>query len=378
MNFSKNNSTFNFKKNKKVLISAIATICALSLVACENIDISQLRIQRESEIQSQTSTETIATSISGEDPTNKDLTSDPSVMTDPTGPTEFRDNFGQLLPVGSKIITQDDFKNIWAYTQYYGSTDMGLDNPNLLSYIQGYFNDATLTMDDINFLQYYGSNTTQKDAFDTQINALINGQKIDIDFELVRYILEENNLRMWVDEIPYSYFENNFPDIIDEIQEYGYVQVQDRNYDPSHKDFLENYGFDGYSYASINIDGSDELKKELEYDIFNTACSYNAYRNYYLYNYSATSLVEMARTTDGKIIWVPTEIEYNQIMTKTNQIPGCENLDIMYPESREDLINSGMDLDGYDEFYTFVVGQNTLVDTASAKSDDGGSRSRSN
>lgn len=378
MNFSKNSSTFNFKKNKKVFISAIATICALSLAACENIDISQLRIQRQTEVEGQTSTETIATSISGEGPTNTSISPGSSSVTDPTGPTEFKDNFGQLLPVGNKIITLDDYNNFCSYTVYYGFTDIGMDNPYLLSYIQDYFNDSTLTLDDINFLQFYGSNFTQKNGFDDFINTLTNGQAFAIDFDLLRYILEENNLRMWVDEIPYSYFETNFPDIMKGIEEYGCFEVQDKNYDPSHWDLLKGYGFDGYSYASITIDGTEEQRKELEYDIFNTASLYNMYRNYYLYYYEDTSLREIARTTDGKIIWVPTEIEYNQIMRKTNQIPGCENIDIMYPESREDLINSGIDLDRYDEFYTFVIGQNTLVDTASAKSDDGGSRSRSN
>ena len=183
------------------------------------------------------------------------------------------------------------------------------------------------------------------------------------DMDLIRYIMSQNNLRFWIDELPYSLFETMFPDYIKLYTE-RLQKIRTGSISRKDDDFESIVcSSDSFFYFVRNLHGSfknaddsyfaEISENDLRGLIYRQMSTYNRERMVYLLasrNFSCKQ-IEIGRTPDGKYVAVPTKEQYEKVMGDFHGIPECENLDILKVETRDDLVDAGIDVDKYDKLF---------------------------
>ncbi|MBO4494240.1 MAG: hypothetical protein J5752_00110 [Clostridiales bacterium] len=186
------------------------------------------------------------------------------------------------------------------------------------------------------------------------------------DIDLIRYIMSRNNLRFWIDELPYSLFESMFPNFIELYSERaiqikaGFISPEDCNFECIVCPETPFMYFVSNLHGSFkNADNSyiDEIAEtELRGLIYRQMSTYNTQRMVYLLASRVYSCgqIDLGRTEDGKYVAVPTKEQYEKMMSDFHSIPGCETMDILKVETRDDLIAAGIDVDRYDKLFNKI------------------------
>ena len=344
-----------FNSNKRLLVIAVSLPCALSMVGC------MTSVSARDDVNTQitgTSSTIVQSELDTSDTTEISETS--------AKPSSFDDYVDETLPnnrISEKSYDITEFRkaSIW-----FSSVGIGYGNPRLLKCVKEFFSNDSLGTEDI---PYYSSPGSE---YEVELNGFVNSE----DFDYVRYVLEENNLRMWIDEIPYEFFEEKFPDYVKICNQDKFFDLDDQYGDYFWTNGM-SHGYNG-SLALMQYDSNNIDKMKLA--TFIQLAHYNRTREAIATNISDNDdkttkygYIETGVTRDGKYVWCPTKLQYRVVQNDVKRLPKCENVDILIPETREDLIASGIDVEKYDEMCEELFGGAKMKKN---KTQDDQSRSR--
>ena len=337
-----------FSTGKKMIVLAASVSCMFSMVGCM-MNIGQSRDSNNLSSNSASSSE-----ITTFDTSSLESSEITDTVQIPSETLSFEERVDKIVPSKNIVLTEDEIQNFLNSTgiEWCGSYYLGFANPLLKAKIQEYFSDNTLEVQDLSGVHSTWYEEFYNDDFKRSLNYF------DIDY--VRYVLEENGLRLWVDEIPYEFFAEKFPDYVKLCNDGKYIDLditfnEDFVYNVlNHHNYVyisDETNFDG---RQISLDYSDSKNEKLfRLSSFIQLVRYNYYRDYISSSYlqSNGGRIEQGLTEDGRYVWVPTEKQYNSFQEQyLSMVPRCENVDILVPESREDLVASGIDVEKYDDF----------------------------
>ena len=325
-----------FSTKKKILVIAVSVPCIFNMVGClRNVESSKSNNFSDSSIT--TSTDYIES-------TSESMSIDTVETT--TEPSSFQDYLGETIPV--KKIDQSNFnyEDLTIFIGDIGGYGLGRDNPMLLQKLREYFSDDSLETIDIPYF------VDPENSFDSVMDSI--DMRLDMDF--IRYIFEENGWRLWIDPIPDSYKEEKFPEIVDKFKHNKYLDLNAQYWDGFYYQ-PDKYGFDGKHITSV-----DYLNPENE-ELLQLVCVMQIQNYNELWEELAATMkndtvdsIEIGLTADGHYMWYPSEQQFNIFSHFFHKIPGCENIDILVPETREDLMASGINVEKYDEMCEKVFG----------------------
>ncbi len=150
----------------------------------------------------------------------------------------------------------------------------------------------------------------------------------------VRAIMQINGWRFGIDEIPYDYIYQRFPGFMDSVYETGDIPILPMDpRDPNFTTMTDPIAFNNmYDY---------------DYVMFLAITGYNDVRVTYIYNNPygnidnlTDDILQVRDAETGRNVLVPTEEQYYQMMDDITSIPGCENVDIRFVETRENFYES--------------------------------------
>lgn len=340
---------FKFNNNKKLMILAISVTTAISMCSCEQV--SSIISSKSAEIESSTSqivqpSESVIVS-----PTTSSTETQESSKPEPTG---FEDYIDETEP-HAEPIGQNDYDAIKGWLHLCRN---GMDNPILIKYLKQYFNNNDITIDDVDYLCHIGhtdsSNASGYDGGFSDLIASLKDSTFTIDINFIRYVMSRNNLRFWGDETNYSLMYNLFPEYVSILNNEDYDTLSKLENDKRLDDFHDSREND-YSIINFYEFNGENFDDFFYYYLYRDISEFNVVR--YECILDDPSCVELGRNSQGYIVIVPTEIQYNKYNNGFNQVPGCENIDILKVETREDLINSlGLEtVEFYDEVYDQIL-----------------------
>lgn len=221
--------------------------------------------------------------------------------------------------------------------------DTGYDSPILrqilIDYVEektGIYNDS-ITIDNFRFFQFGGKGSHLYDCGLT-FNSIAEQSENGISsytLPFVRAVLIENDLRYIIDEIPYSYFEEKFPDIMNNYSSFEY------------RDSLalkQSELYDKYDIDTVDLSTLPDDEREIIE--FYYLCGYNFSRTSYIYKHNIKQVRDI---NTNKIQLNPNEGQLKEINKGVSKIPGFidnvmevetkENYHECYGEYPEDVVN---------------------------------------
>lgn len=264
-------------------------------------------------------------------------------------PTGFEDYIDETIPSKKLDFGNINFDDFFLQSYNVGSIFLGYDNPQLQQFVKDYFNDDSLNTCDIPYYSYTGAN------FDGIFNTFY--ETMDLDY--VRFVLEENDLRFLDDQISYEYLEEKFPQYISLCKAGGFSQLDN--------DFINIFVLEAQQNG-YNGNLIEYYENSGDYDKTQLACFMQlAYYNYNRDRLAANmpdkdddhikyGFIETGETLDGEYVWCPTELQYRVVKNRVKHLSKCENINILVPETREDLIASGIDVEKYDKMCEELFG----------------------
>ena len=302
-----------------------ASVLLLTLNGCnKNKNVS---VQETSE-----STSVEASAESGESETTK------------PEPTGFEDYIDETVPANMISFSNVETDDLFYYSCDFGSYLIGRGNPKLVKILRNYNSNPKLNVEDVSSFEFVPKEAEVYDKL------YYSNQQFDLDF--IRYIYSENNLRLFIDEIPYEYFADRFPEYIKLCNEGKFTSI-DLPYLNSFPDEV------GYKSSLLDMDYSDSNKHDIEsISCFRHLGEFNYFRECIAANFPKDygGAIANGKSVDGKYVWCPTEEQYMRVMEYIHKLPKCENVDILIPETREDLIASGIDVEKYDDMCEQLFG----------------------
>ena len=279
--------------------------------------------------------------------TESQTTSEITETTKPE-PTGFEDYIDETVP-NNKIPVKDiDVSSLLDSSVWFSGVGLGYGNPRLLKCVRNFFSNQSLGTEDV---QIYSS-------VDSDYDAEIRHVTSD-DFDYIRYVLEENGLRLFIDEIPYEFFAEKFPDYVDISNKDKFPDLDYEFYEY----FFLNGKSNGYNGNLISMTCDSNNIDKIRLASFIILVRYNVSREAIATNISDNDskttkygYIETGLTPDGRYVWCPTKLQYRVVQNDVKRLPKCENVDILIPETREDLIASGVDVEKYDEMCEKVFG----------------------
>ena len=229
---------------------------------------------------------------------------------------------------------------------------IGFDNPKLLEVLRDYYKDDDLTLSDVNYMQV---DELMLDGYSGDQFAEINmGRILDLDF--VRYILAENGLRLWVDEIPFAFFEENFPEL---VEKYNMCNLEDLfNMYNSYSDlwdFVASYDENHENaYSSFVSDGDEKALEWHRIWLFEALKDYNIMRLVFTDDNTKDRIhgkIDIVETIDGKNVYDFDDSGYESLSRRTRELYHCENVIIGEVETLEQLKESGINVDLYQQVW---------------------------
>lgn len=325
--------------SKGLTISAIVLILVLVLLssACGKNPKDSNNKSIESVSDETITSSTIETALVSESDASEDTTPEP------TGFVGYAD---ETVPENEIDLTQVDMSQFSLGCAESGGYGLGRGNPDLLAFARRFFSNDSLEINDIPY--FYNPDESYEGPF--------NGIQSALDLDYVRYVLEENGLRLWVDEIPYSYFEEKFPEYTDDCRQKKFLDINVQYWDGFFYQ-ADKYGFDGKNLTTVDYTNGEYT------DIMKLAC----FMNLYCYNdfreqiattiqNNKVGIIQQGLTPDGKYVWCMNEEQHRSFSVRVHKMSKCENVDILIPESREELAASGIDVEKYDEMTEVLFG----------------------
>lgn len=349
---------YNFKKGKKLTIFALSVVTALSLCSCRQIESmvsSNHGVTKSTDTYTVQHTDSLTIDSSSYESSSDVVTS--STNNTDVNPTIPDDSTMETMTHGEPI-TQDDYEAISsiAYAFY-----NGMDSPVLLDFIRYYYNDDSLTIDDVDYLCHIGHINSDKPAgynsgFTDFVQSLVT-PPVQLDINFIRYVYSRNSLRLWEDEFDDTLMNYLFPEyasMVDSNEKSAYMKLDDIRWSKEVRDFYEGGSHD-YSIASLY-----EYEANNNFGVFDFI-TYDMLGNFNNSKYTVVledaDIVEIRRNGDGDIVVVPNEMQLNKYNNGFRSIPGCENIDISKVETRDDLIASmGIEtVELYDQVYDQIL-----------------------
>jgi len=266
-------------------------------------------------------------------------------------PTGFEDYVDETIPNNKISLNNVDMNDFIVKQINFGGVGMGYGNTKLLSFVRSYFSDNSLNTVDIPYYESPGHN----------YDDVLSGFQESVDIDFIRYVLEENGLRFWIDEIPTEFFREKFPDYYDLVNkgDNSYIIIEDEifNY------FVRNGSMNGYNGSLADFYSSGGNREKTTQACLIQLMYYNQDREKIVANMpdnddhtTKYGCIKTGLTPDGKYVWCLTKLQYRVVQNDTKRLPKCENIDILIPETRDDLIASGVDVEKYDEMCKKLFG----------------------
>ena len=195
--------------------------------------------------------------------------------------------------------------------------------------------DSTSTLSDVNYFQgtQFMAEMTSQVKFSDEFS--MNDTSLSpTALSYVRAILQLNGWRFGIDEIPFDYINQRFPLFVQSMYENGELPSLMQGEDSVAIEYLT----DPLSYTNMY---------DYDYAVFTSIMMYNYARSCYIYNNPYGNLdnltddvLQVRDAETGRNVLVPTEEQYYQMMEDITSIPGCENVDIRFVETRENFYES--------------------------------------
>lgn len=316
------------KSYTRICAIAVAAGCVLSVSGCgKKQDESNVQPSADAFVESTSETSILETT-----------------ETTKPEPTGFEDYIDETVPANMISFSSVETDDIVYYSYNIGSYYIGRGNPKLEAFLRSFTSNPTLKVEDVSSFEFIPK---IQEVYDSLV---YDNSLFDIDF--VRYICSENNLRLFVDEIPYEYFSDRFPEYIKLCNDgrYNEIGVQYHNSFPDEV---------GYKTSLIDMDYSDSSKHDIEQiSCFRHLGEFNYFREWFAATFPKEygGAIANGKSVDGKYVWCLTEEQYNRAMEYIHKLPKCENVDILVPETREELIASGIDVEKYDDMCEQLFG----------------------
>ena len=208
--------------------------------------------------------------------------------------------------------------------------DTGYDSPILRQILIDYVEEKTgirddsITIDNFKFFQFGGKESTHFDRGLTMNTISEHAEKgmSPEDLYITRAALIENDLRYIIDEIPYSYFEEKFPDIMDN---YSSLEYRDSLFE-RYFELIDTYQLDSNLFELSDLSETDsELIK------FFALRGYNDSRTSYIYKYTIPQVRDI---NTNKIQLNPVKSQIDEMNKGVSKIPGFID-NVMKVETRE-------------------------------------------
>ena len=343
------------KNSRKLIGKIIALIMAVSMLpACS-----------AKESQTEEATEPPTT----EAPTTIETTTVPET-------TETQDP-NETLPTTTKVplsVIEGDR----GYFQY-GFALLGFDNPEIEQVLHELTGDENLTFYDVGYLSEIAKRKNWEDRpiygnYEKYRNDVFSSEELESGARnypegFLLYILKRLDRRYVVDEIPYSFFEEYYPDYLalctitedENGLAAGYFNPQFDEYRQdlekraSEAPFSnpENWPlmiFDDMETTIRNVRSDEVLREYARYELFVEILQYNSYRIGMLYGSPKT--VQQGRTIDGRNALTLSNSKIEIILTDAHRVPALRGIEDLYkPIDSEILKAGGIDEAGYARYF---------------------------
>ena len=321
---------------KKRVLALMLTIPMVLSVSCKNEE-DKITETNQTILTEDTTADTATiqtTSFSTE-------TSEPTELTQAT---TYIDGVGEVYVRNSNYLSKEDFNSLWAKIRAYGDFSLGIDNPKILEIAREYFNNDSLTLEDIGFFQcdlLDDSDINKKFYID-----LLSGYCIN---SFSRYFLSLNGDRFMENHIDNRFFHDYFPEYSVECDKGNARKIAEEylSNNPYYTMLLQINDSSGLSKFMSNYKDEPEAQEAMKYFIFYCLQNYDTSWGLSSGSYSTLyGFLPLTRETDGNITIVyNSTTTFDKLQSVVNSMPNCENLDITKPETYEDLVNSGVDVD---------------------------------
>lgn len=316
----------NFKTLGKMEIISSTLILSVFLSSCSSYDedvTETITTTIEQQIESQHINETSIVNTVQSTLNTSEETLNTSIY---SCPIPYEDSIGEEFSIY--------LSNKYGHNMCDDMTVYGLDNRFLNQTLNEFLRDeygitdGNYTIDNFHYFEFlkYHVLGFPYNGFSSLISGLESTQGLPI---LVRSTLIEQDLRFLIDEIPYSYFEERFPEFMSNIENYEYRhQLQDKMIS-----LVENRKIT----TNMTLNQLSQLS-DYEYDLllFWELRNYNNYRNSLL---REAEVVQVRDQDTGRHVLVP---DRNQLRRMENIMDDFEGYDftITEPESREHFYQS--------------------------------------
>lgn len=349
------------RRMKSLSVIILACCIGVSCVACNGSE-------------SKDSTTTAATTATEATTTTEITTSttEETTTAEATSATSYVENIGEIYVSDVKYLSEKEYTEISTRASNGGWVKLGIDNPNNLEQARKYFEDDTLTLEDVGFFQC--DMLSDSDYFSDALSSYEpNYVGACLSTDIVRYILALNGDRFFISQISYDFYARYFPDYVEKYKKNKDVKFvyKDPVLDTDalqwdeqdltclyFQEFYNKFETKGEKALSdfLAKDKEDpEAHESVKLYLFWMLTKYNSawFRAATYYNRSL-NFMPIAKTTEGQYIVAPSKTPFNQLQKRVNQLSKCENLDITKPETYEDLINSGVNVDLIEKAFDYA------------------------
>ncbi len=346
------------RRMKSLIVTILACCIGVSCVGCNGSE-------------SKDSTTTAATTATEATTTTEITTSttEETTTAEATSATSYVENIGEIYVSDVKYLSEKEYTEISTRATNGGWVQLGVDNPNNLEIARKYFEDDTLTLEDVGFFQC-DMLSGEVGPFDNYRYSTITYSQT-LEFDVIRYLLALDGGRYYINQIGYDFISRHFPDYIEKYNENKDVRffyrdpvLEKFNYSDENMtgkylhDFYDKFETKGEKALSdfLSKDIADpEAHEAVKLFLFMQIAQYNwSWFDNATYLSNSINFMPIAKTTDGKYIVAPSKSAFIQLQRSVKLLPKCENLDITKPETYEDLINSGVNVDLIEKAFEYA------------------------
>ncbi len=347
------------KDSRKLIGKIIALTMAVSLLPSCSVKESQ--------------TTTPSESVTTEAPTTSETTTVPET-------TETQD-LNETLPTTTKVPL-DVIEGDKGYFTF-GFAVLGFDNPEIEKVLRELTGDENITFYDVGYLPAIAKRKNKWDNRpiyeDYENNRYGVYDDEDLKKELRKfwdglffYTLKKLDRRYIVDEIPYSFFEEYFPDYlemcktseVDGNMTPGIVNKEILMYTGAMNDYMRSPDteLELFPYVrSADVDKvievlkqDEKLKESIRCCMFIVYTEYNSFRISMLYGSPKT--VQQGRTIDGRNALILSNSKIELLMLDTHRVPYLRGIEDFYkPIDSEILKAGGIDEATYERLFDFLI-----------------------
>ena len=314
------------KKNKlKKLKGALSSAAMIMMLnSCDVPETNVNTVDSTSTTTVESTSEITTEELTTETPTTEVTTEEPT--------TEY-----QIETIEYECPIEYNEEMITDFSEYLGNItytdrlyDLGYDNPMLRQKLIDYVEEKTgtrdesITIDNFKYFQFAGKGSLLYDHGISSNSIADQAEKDEPapDLYIIRAALIENDLRYLIDEIPYSYFEERFPDIVDNYSS------------PEYREQLYERGgelYDIYQLENTLVDLPSIPEEDRDLIEFLCLKGYNLARTTYIYRYNIPQVRDI---NTNKIQLNPVKSQLDQINKGVSKIPGFID-DVSKVETKE-------------------------------------------